>query len=167
MNPDIEALRKAMMAAQPSGRGKYIEDGTHLLKLDKGFVKRTQIGAKWKESYIFEFVVEGSTNATHEAGSKRSYVENPENDGWDSRIKACILALMGLDPDKKLTPAENESYGDIVAALRYDEFRIAKGLPENFLGGRYAICEGTAGKSRSGGPVTHKKWAPYRKAEGT
>lgn len=161
MNPDIAALRAAMVAAQPSGRGNYIEDGKHKLVCKLGKCKRTLISGKWKESYILEFEVLESSNPTHTVGSSRAYIENPENAGWDGRMKSCVLALLGVDPSSKYTPAMDEAFADIVAAMCYDEYRVAKGLPENFLAGRTVECEGAKGTSRAGGPVTNKKWFPW------
>lgn len=161
MNEDIEALRKAMQAASPTGRGNYVEDGQHVLQVEKALCKRTLIDGRWKESYIIEFKVLQSSNPKAEVGSSQAYIENPENAGWMGRFKAALLACTGFDPAGKI-PAEVEAkMGDIIAALRYDEFRTSQGWPENFLAGCTVRCEGTPGKSRAGTPVTNKKWYPY------
>lgn len=164
MNADIEALRASMRASQVVGRGQYIEDGRHTLEVKLVKCHRTQIDGRWKESYIVECTVLASSNPTHEVGSTRSYVENPENSGWMSRFKGFLAAAAGLAPDRPIAPADQEVISDMIAAIRYDEFRTSKGWPENFLAGRRLTCEGMPGKARSGTPVTHKKWAPYVEA---
>ena len=158
---EIEALRASMRAAAPSGRGNYIEDGQHLLEIEKCFCKRTQIDGRFKETYICEFKVLASTNPTHEPGSTRSYAENPENAGWMGRWKSFLAAAAGLDPDLKLSIQDEDTISDMIAALRYEEFRNSKGWPENFLRSRQVKCEGTPGKSRGGTPITNKKWTAY------
>ena len=157
-----EELRAAMRSAQPSGKGQYIEDGRHYLKIDKAIYKRTLVGATAKESWIIEFKVIESTNTTHEVNSTRSYVENPQNAGWDGRFMACLLAAIGVDPASPSAnaPDVRAKLGDIMVAIQYDEERKRMGLPENFLAGLCVYCEGFAGKSRGGTPVTNKKWTP-------
>src|ERR1700676_131513 len=155
---EIEALRASMRSAQPSGRGSYIEEGRHSLEVDKCCGKRSNIDGRWKETYIAEFKVLESSNSTHEVGSTRSYAENPENAGWMGRWKSFLAAAAGLNPDKKMTTQDEDIISDMIAALRYDEHRIAKGWPENFLHGRQVRCEGAPGKSRGGTPITNKKW---------
>lgn len=76
------------------------------------------------------------------------------------RFKTCLAALAGVDTSKTISNEDQDTISDIMAALRYDEFRIAKGWPENFLKGRRVICEGSAGQSRGGTKVTNKKYAP-------
>ena len=161
-NEEIEALRAAMRTAQVNGRGAYIGNGRHVLEAGKVFCKRTSLQGTIKESWIAEFKVVSSSAADHEVGSTRSFVENPANAGWMDRWKGCLVALCGLDGNgRKLTAEEETVIGDIFVALRYDEFRVQKGWPENFLSGRIVNCEGTAGKSKAGGDVTNKKWSPY------
>lgn len=164
---DIEALRKMMREAQVSGKGQYVEQGQHDLELDKAFCKRSNHAGTPKENYIFEFKVIRSTNPTHEVGSTRSYVENVANQGWLERMKGCIAALVGVDPYGAISPQDQDTIADIIAALRYDEFRVQKGWPENFLKGRRVSCEGMPGTSQKKGmPVTHKKWKPMAEATG-
>lgn len=150
-----------MRAAAPSGRGQYIEDGQHLLEIEKCFCKRTEIDGRWKETYICEFKVLHSTNPTHEQGQTRSYAENPENAGWMGRWKSFLAAAAGLDPDMKLSQQDEDTIADMIAALRYEEFRASKRWPENFLKGRQVTCQGVPGKSKGGTPITNKKWMPY------
>jgi hypothetical protein len=160
MSADIDALRASMRAAQPSGKGQYIEEGRHLLEIDKCFCKRTSIDGRWKETYICEFKVIESTNPTHTPGSTRSYAENPENAGWMGRFKSFLCAAVGATDENKLSVQDEDTISDVIAALRYDEHRIAKGWPENFLKSRRVTCEGMKGTSRGGTPITNKKWAP-------
>jgi hypothetical protein len=160
MNPEIEALMASMRAAQPVGRGSYVEDGRHLLQVEKAMCKRTLIGGNWKESYIIEFKVLESSNPTHEVGSTRTYVEAPKNAGWEGRFKSCVFALCGINPEGPKNPVQDQTFAEIVAALRYDEFRVSKGWPENFLKNRVVSCEGAPGKSQKGTPVTNKRWTP-------
>ena len=155
-----DELRAAMRSAQVSGKGQYIEEGRHVLDVDKALVKRTTIDGNTKESWIIEFKVIESSNSTHEVGSTRSYVENPANAGWLGRFKYALLAIAGINPDGKISTADENTVGDIVACLRYDEERVRLGWPENFLKGRRVHCEGMPGKSRAGGNVTNKKWSP-------
>jgi hypothetical protein len=161
MPTEIEALRATMKAAQASGKGQYIEAGRHLLEVDRCFVKRSQQSGTIKESWICEFKVIESSNPTHEVGSTRSYVENPANKGWLERWKSFMLAAIGVDPSATPTPAgADDAVADMFVALRYDEARVSMQLPDNFLKGKRVACEGMAGKSLSGGPVTNKKWTP-------
>lgn len=161
---EIEALRAAMRGAVVSGKGQYIEAGQHELTLDKAFFKRSQQGGKVKESYIFEFKVDKSSNPTHEVGSTRSYVENMANDGALERIKPCLAAIVGVDPYGVISPADQDLIADIIAALRYDEYRVQKNWPVDFLKGRRVACEGMPGTSRKGTPITNKKWSPLAAA---
>jgi hypothetical protein len=163
---DIDALRKLMKTASPSGRGSYLEDGRHILQVKAAQCKRTNFEGKWKEAYILEFTVVQSTNPTHEVGSTRSYVENPENLGWLTRFKPALAALAGVNPYAKISQEDEETIADMIAALRYDEFRKSKQWPENFLVGRMCECEGSPGKSKNGTPITNKKWAPYEPPAG-
>lgn len=160
MGSEIDALRAAMKAAQPSGKGVYIEAGQHVLDIDRAFVKRSMQGGMTKESWIVEFKVVSSTNPTHEVGSTRSYVENPANQGWMERFKSFLSAAVGADPTGKISAEDEITISDVTVALRFDEYRIERGWPENFLKGRRLHCEGMAGVSKSGGPVTNKKWTP-------
>lgn len=162
MTPD--ELRAAMRSAQPSGRGNYLEDGRHVLEVDKALCKRTTFEGKTKESWIIEFKVVESSNSTHEVGSTRSYIENPENAGWLGRFKSALLAIGGVDPSSKISPEIETAVGDILAALRFDEERVRLGWPVDFLKGRRVFCEGSKGKSRSGSDVTNKKWQPIAQA---
>lgn len=155
-----EELRAAMRSAQVPGAGQYIGDGRHHLELALGFIKRSAFEGKVKETWIFEFKVLESSNQTHEVGSTRTYAENPNNDGYLGRVKHCLISLAGLDPTSKLTSADEDTIGNIIVALRYDEERVRMGWPENFLKGRRVYCEGMAGKSRKGSDITNKKWAP-------
>lgn len=159
-NEAIEELRKSMQAAQPSGRGQYLDQGRHELEIDKAFVKRTTFEGKTKESWIVEFKVISSTNPSHEVGSTRSYVENPNNDGWMGRFKAFLVAVAGIPGAQKLNPQDEQLISDITVALRYDEYRVERQWPENFLKGRRVLCEGMPGKSRNNTPITNKKWEP-------
>src|SRR4029077_2957993 len=158
MTPD--ELRKAMGAVQPSQRGAYIEDGRHELELVNAQFKRSAQNGTAKESWIFEFKILASTNPTHEIGSTRAYIENPANLGYFERMTSCLLALCGRDPGGAVSPADRELLGNVVVAIQYDEERKRMNFPENFLAGRRVLCEGAQGKSRSGGPVTNKKWMP-------
>lgn len=158
---EIDEFRAAMRQAVPSGRGNYVEEGTHTLQIVRVLYKRTVINAKAKESYIAELKIVHSTNPTHEVGSQRSYIENPDNLGYDGRFKAFMIAACGLDPSVKLSAENNEAMVDFLAALRFDEYRAQKGYPENWLAGRMVVCAGSKGQSRSGSPVTNKIWTPY------
>ena len=160
MPDEIEELRKLMMSAQPSGRGNYIEEGRHLLEIQKVVYKRSAQSGTFKESYIAEFTVKESSDPSHEIGSTRAYVESGKQ-GWLERFKAFLIAAVGIGSDTKLTPEQENTIADIFAALKFDQFRAQKGWPENFLKGRHVRCEGVAGKSKGGGPVTNKKWEPY------
>ena len=65
--------------------------------------------------------------------------------GWMDRFKAALVAICGLDGSKKLSAQDEDLIGDIFVALRYDEERVKKGWPENFLNGRKVSCEAQAG----------------------
>jgi hypothetical protein len=162
---EIDALRASMRSAQVAGKGQYVGEGRHVLEVDKCFVKRSSYDGVQKETYICEFKVLESSNPTHEAGSTRTYAENPANLGWLGRWKGCLLGLIGVDPAGKV-PAEAETaVGDIIVALRYDDERIKLGFPENFLKGRRVRCEGMAGKSKGkdgkpGTDIVNKRWTP-------
>ncbi len=161
MTTEIEALRATMKAAQAAGKGQYIGEGRHLLEVARCFVKRSAQGGTVKESWICEFKVIESSNATHEVGSTRSYVENPANQGWLERWKSFMLAAIGVDPSAQPTPAgADDAVANLFVALRYDEERVKMNLPENFFKGKRVSCEGMSGTSRLGGPVTNKKWTP-------
>ena len=157
---DIEALKKAMREAQPSGRGNYIEEGRHELTLTKLEIKRSQIEGRIKESWIAEFRVDASSNPTHEVGSTRSYVDVPENQGAMGRWKACLAALCGCPSNVQLTPQWHEYLAEVHAMLRYDDYRKSKGVAENWLVGKRVSCEGSPSKSKGGTPITNKRWEP-------
>jgi hypothetical protein len=157
---EIDDLRASMRAAQPSGKGQYIEQGRHELEIKNCFVKRSTQEGRIKETWICEFTVITSTNPSHEPGSTRSYAENPENAGWMGRFKSFLTAAVGVPSNAKLSPADEQTIGDVTVALRFDEERTRMGWPENFLKGRRVLCEGMAGKSKGGIEITNKKWEP-------
>ncbi len=68
--------------------------------------------------------------------------------------------MLGLDPYGVIPSEAQEAIADIIAALRYSEFRASKGWGEDFLKGRRVLCEGMPGTSKKGTPVTNKKWSP-------
>lgn len=160
MPTEIEMLRASMRQAQVYGKGQYLEEGVHELEIIKVKHQRTLVEGAAKESLIAEFKVLSSSNPTHQVGSTRSYVENLVNTGWLSRFKAFMIAAIGVDPEGKVPTEAEEATSDMYVALRSDEERVKLGLPENFMAGRRVRCEGMAGKSKKGGPVTNKKWLP-------
>lgn len=160
MANDIEQLRASMRSAQVFGKGQYVEEGRHLLEIKLLKYNRTIMEGAAKESYIAEFIVVESSNPSHEVGSTRTYIENPANAGWLGRFKAFLLAAAGIDPNGKVSVQDEDTIGDMFAALRYDEFRASKQWPENFMAGRRVKCEGMPGKSKKGGAITNKNWSP-------
>jgi hypothetical protein len=159
---DINEIRKAMRAAQVTGSGDYITSGTHLLELTRAKFQRTMIQAKSKESMIFEFKVHSSTTPDKMVpGETRSYVDNPDNTGYLGRVKGCILALMGVDPNGKVLPADDEAATELYCACVDDSIRVSHEWPENFLAGRFVICEGFDGVSQTNHkPIVKKNWKP-------
>jgi hypothetical protein len=162
MNPEIEAFKKAMREAAMSGVGQYIEAGQHYFEVLLVKCQRTLQDAVWKESYIAECKVLASNNPTHEAGSTRSLVENTKNQGAIGRFQQFLAAASGIDPNLAASSPQWRDYlADCIAMLRYDDYRISKGVPENWLKGKFVLCEGMAGKSKGKGtPITNKKWLP-------
>jgi hypothetical protein len=161
---EIDKLRSAMRASQVFGKGVYVEEGRHRLMIDKVICQRTEIDGAVKETYLAECKVIASTNPSHEVGSTRTYAESTKNKGWMGRWKAFLAAAAGADPGK-LSPTDQETISDMIAAIRYDEFRAQKRWPENFLHGRVVDCEGMPGKSQGGTPITNKKWSPVAPAQ--
>lgn len=156
----IDELRAAMRAAQPTGRSAYVEEGKHLLEVSTASCKQTSEEGVMRESWIIEFQVIESNNPTAKPGMTLAYIEVPKNKGWLGRFKACLIAIVGLDPALPLSAAQEETIGNLTVALRHEDTRKAMQLPENFLKGRRVVCEGSKGLSRAGGPVTNKKWSP-------
>lgn len=160
MSAEIEALRQAMRAASVTGGGSYVEEGQHLLEIANCFVKQSAMEGKIKTTWICEFKVIESTNPTHEVGSMRSYVENPENQGWIGRWKTFLAAAIGADPNR-ITPELEKQIGDITVALRHEDARKELGFPENFLKGQRVRCQGTPGLSKVKKiNITNKIWEP-------
>lgn len=159
---EIEQYKKAMRDAAMSGVGQYIEAGQHHLEISMVKHQKTVIDGAFKESYIAEFKVVSSNNPSHEVGSTRSYVENTKNAGSSGRFQTFLLAACGCDPNMPVTPQWRDYVADLMAALRYDEYRVSKGIPEMCgLKGKFVLCEGMDGKSKGKGtPITHKKWWP-------
>jgi hypothetical protein len=161
MNPEIEAFKKAMREAAMSGVGQYIEEGQHYLEILLVKCNRTLQDGVWKESYIAECKVLASNNPSHQVGSTRSYVESMKNQGAVGRFQTFLAAASGIDPNLAQTPQWREYLAECIAMLRYDDYRVSKGVPENWLKGKFVLCEGMAGKSKGKGtPITHKKWQP-------
>jgi hypothetical protein len=165
MAADINEIRKAMRAAQVTGSGDYITSGTHLLELTRAKFNRTMIQAKAKESMIFEFKVHTSSHPDKmPVGETRSYVDNPDNTGYLGRVKGCILALMGVDPNGKVSPNDDEAATEVYCALLDDSIRVGHQWPENFLAGNFVICEGFDGVSQTNHkPIVKKNWKPSPK----
>lgn len=158
---NIDDIRKAMRAAQVTGAGNYILSGKHLLKLTRAKYQRTMIEAKAKESAIFEFEVVESNREEMKVGETRSYVDNPNNTGYLGRVKACIFALMGVDPNGKTSDDDHAAAVEIYAALVDDSVRVQHGWPENFLAGRFVVCEGIDDVSQTNHkPIVKKNWRP-------
>jgi hypothetical protein len=156
----IEELRASMKGAQVFGRGTYIGVGLYLLKIARVKFQRTMIQGTAKESMIVEFEVLSSTCPDHAVGSTVSYVEATKNAGWLDRFKAFLTAAAGVDPYGKVSPDVEEEVAQLYCMIRDDDYRTKQGFPDNFLAGTVVACEGTAGKAKSGSPVTNKRWAP-------
>lgn len=159
---DIEAIRKAMRAANVTGSGDYITSGKHYLELVRAKFQTTMIESKAKQSMIFEFKVHATTAPDKmPIESTRSYVDNPDNTGYLGRVKACLFALLGVDPNGKITEAQETSIVDVYGALVFESERVRLGLPDNFLAGRFVVCEGFDDTSRTNKkPIVKKNWYP-------
>lgn len=160
----VEELRKAMAGAQVFGKGQYILLGMHELEVNKLFYKKTLIDGVATESIICEFKVEKTNNDEMEIGETRSVVFRFDKKGWLSRFKSLVLALIGVDPDGKISKEAESAVGDIYAALVHDDERVRLKLPENFMTGKKVKVEGIPGTIKNG-PQAGKslvdlKWTP-------
>jgi hypothetical protein len=159
---EIDEIRKQMRSAQVFGKGRYFKDGVFDLEIDKFFYKRSVTDGAVSENYICEFKILTSTNSELVPGSTVSSVFAVKpNTGWMNRLKALLLAVVGVDPDASaIPPAAEEAATDLYVAMRDDNERKRLGLPENPCSGIHVHAEAISGKSRAGGPVTHMKWKP-------
>jgi len=166
MSSEIEQLRQSMRAAQVFGKGQYFQEGRYHLEVIKFFYKKTFIDGSSKENFICEFKVLASSRADVEIGSTRSTVFSCSHAGWLPRLKALMLALVGVDPDSKIPKEAEDATVDMYVAMRDDGERQRLGLPENFLAGRQVFAEAIPGKSKKGGDVTNMRWTPVDSTTG-
>ena len=156
----IEELRASMRAAQVYGKGQYFSKGLYLLKVKLMKYQRTMVDNVLKESIVVEFEVLETSNPEVLKGETRSVVFAFHNQGWLSRFKAFVLALVGVNPDGNVDPAAQEAAIDIYVALRDDNERKRLELPEQIGVGMLVHAEAIPGTSRKGNPVTNMKWTP-------
>ena len=148
-----------MRGAQVYGKGVYVEEGRHVLEIDRLFFKRTSFGRELSKASVHLRVQKGDRELEPYSRNRvdalvRRGPDEPR-DGSDGSRRFFSPPPVAT-PSQKHSPEDEEAIGNIIVALKWEEERARLGWPENFIEGPRRgrpISGGMKGTSKKGGPV--------------
>lgn len=82
--------------ARANAGGIYLKPGDYELEVEQC---KSDVDRKKNGNYIVEFKILSSNNSERAVGSRVSWYQGFDKDGWESRVKGFLLAIEGVEED--------------------------------------------------------------------